>query len=688
MILLNPVSPPFASAYSVRILGSSVAAALLSAAFCQSGWAQQPPNTQLPTVVVTPPAAAPKKATPKKAQAKSAPGSPIVAIPPSTPAPTAFGTRTLDTSSKGYAVPDQTTATKTNVPLIATPFSLQTVPSDLIRDQAATRIEDALKNVPGVQIAREGIYDGVTLRGFAQGLDRWIYRDGAPFLNATFNFANIDRVEVLKGTAGGIYGRIDPGGMVNIVTKKPLATPYYAIEQEFRSFGGTRTTADATGPLTKDGSIRYRTIASFDSGGAFRDFVDSRNVLFSPSVSWHLTPSTELFVNYEYRKNERTFDLGIPVINNQIVDVPRSRFFGLKDQPLSKTESHIVDTQLTQKLGEGWVAKLKGTYSTLHQLSYDSEVASPGAPGFVNIYYSKLDGDYKSYFAEASLVGTTKLSEAVSNRLFLSAEYYRTEGDPGLNGTSNPAIVRPLNITNPVYQSWQEVKNLPLTFGLPSFTQWHAVTAQEQITLFNKLDLFAGGRWDWAASGSGFCPLSGGATRCAPSTSLDGRDDAIFKPRAGVNFRVLPNVAIFGSYSESFGPVVGFGRLADGSVPKPTEATQYEVGLRMESPGGGLRTTLAVYDLTRTNINTPIPGQPFVVSQTGEARSRGMEFDVAGRLTDWLQITGSYAYTDVRITKDIDDAGGIGNQGNMLANVPRHQAGIWLHLLTHHSQRS
>jgi iron complex outermembrane recepter protein len=138
---------------------------------------------------------------------------------------------------------------------------------------------------------------------------------------------------VLKGTAGGIYGRIDPGGLINMVTKKPLATPYYSILQEVSNLG-YRTAADATGPLTKDGSLRYRAIAPSRRSrrDSFRDFVDSRNVLLSPSISWDVTPTTELYVNYEYRRMEQVFDLGIPEYNNVIPDVPRSRFYGLKDQ--------------------------------------------------------------------------------------------------------------------------------------------------------------------------------------------------------------------------------------------------------------------------------------------------------------------------------------------------------------------
>jgi iron complex outermembrane receptor protein len=592
---------------------------------------------------------------------------------------TGFGTRTADSAGKGYAMPDATTATRMNGRVFETPYSIQTVPSDVIRDQAVTTINDALKNVSGVQIDREGIYDGITLRGFAQNSgNRWIYRDGSPFQNSKFDFANIDRIEVLKGTAGGIYGRIDPGGLINVVTKKPLATPHYSIEQWVSNLG-YRTVGDATGSLTQDGSVRYRAIGAFEDRDSFRDFVDSRNVLLSPSISWDITPTTELYLNYEYRRMEQVFDLGIPVYNNVIPDVPRNRFIGLKDQPPSVVESHLVDAILTQQLAEGWTAKVRGTYSKSKTHSFDSEPGgSMVAPGFTNIYYGEFIGTFESHFVEASITGDTQITQDIRNRLFASAESYHSAQNYGFNGTTDPAIVRPLSIENPVYQSWREVAGLPLTMGGRPFTEWRAVSFQDQVTLFDRLDLIAGGRWDGSNAGSASCALSGGATTCPPSTPIDAKTFNVFKPRAGINFRVTPEVALFTSYSESFGPIVGFGRLLDGSLPDPSEAKQYEAGAKFQTSDGRLNATVAAYDLTRTNLVNPIPGNPNFVNQIGEARSRGVEVDVSGNLTDRLQVMANYAYTDARITVDTTDAGGVGNTGHRLYNVPLHQGGIWL----------
>ena len=183
--------------------------------------------------------------------------------------------------------------------------------------------------------------------------------------------------------------------------------------------------------------------------------------------------------------------------------------------------------------------------------------------------------------------------------------------------------------------------------------------------MFDRLDLIAGGRWDWSNAGSGSWHQAA-ARRAVRHPRRWTATHSTFQARAGINFRVTPEVALFTSYSESFGPIVGFGRLLDGSLPDPSEARQYEAGAKFQTSDGRLNATVATYDLTKTNIVTPISGNPTFVNQIGEARSRGVEVDVAGHLTERLQVMANYAYTDARITKDTTPSGDPGNVGHRL----------------------
>ena len=160
-------------------------------------------------------------------------------------------TNITDPYNKSYSVSNSSTATKTDTPIINTPMSIQVVPKQILRDQQAYRIQDAVRNVSGVQPNFiGGGFDNFTVRGF--NVETFQYRNGIRLSDLNFDLANTQQVEVLKGPSSGLYGRVEPGGLINVVTKRPQANPYYSLEQRFGSYGYFRTQADATGAITKD----------------------------------------------------------------------------------------------------------------------------------------------------------------------------------------------------------------------------------------------------------------------------------------------------------------------------------------------------------------------------------------------------------------------------------------------------
>ncbi|MGH2397722.1 MAG: TonB-dependent siderophore receptor [bacterium] len=197
----------------------------------------------------------------------------------------------LDDTS--YNVPDATTATKTDTPIMETPVSIQVVPQQVLGDQQAYRLEDAVKNVSGIQLTplSSNQFDGFLYRGFAgsQALLRNGYRFSVGVTK--LDLTNVERLEVLKGPAAVLYGQqTEPGGIINVVTKKPLATPYYSLEQEFGSYDFYQTSADATGPITGDGALLYRLTLGYLNTESFRDFGFQERVFLVPSLSWRPSP--------------------------------------------------------------------------------------------------------------------------------------------------------------------------------------------------------------------------------------------------------------------------------------------------------------------------------------------------------------------------------------------------------------
>ncbi|SFK22732.1 iron complex outermembrane recepter protein [Nitrosomonas aestuarii] len=240
-----------------------------------------------------------------------------------------------------------------------TPASVQVVPQAVLEDQQAIQIEDAVKNVSGVSpgFSFGGMSQSFMVRGFETGFAS--FRDGFRFPLATkFSLANIARVEVLKGATANLYGRIEPGGMVNLVTKRPQTERYYALNQQFGSYGQFQTLADATGAINKSGTLLYRLNFEYLNQNSFRDFGFTDRIFVAPSVTWKIAPSTQFDVDFTYKDLETREDFGIVALGNRPAKLPRSRFL---DEPADKTHENIYNTAatLTHAFNDDWRARAR-----------------------------------------------------------------------------------------------------------------------------------------------------------------------------------------------------------------------------------------------------------------------------------------------------------------------------------------
>jgi iron complex outermembrane recepter protein len=207
-----------------------------------------------------------------------------------------------------------------------------------LKDQQVISLDQALKNVSGVTASnggstsggRGGLDQSFFLRGFES---QTFFRNGFRLQQgaASKGMANVESVEVLKGSAAGLYGLVDPDGMVNVITKQPLATPYYGFSQQFGSYDLYRTTIDATGPITKNKDLLYRVNMSYQNSGSFREFVGKEDVFLAPVLKWVISPKTqatfELEYNHQHLGLDNTF---VPLANGNgtCLDIPRSRNYG------------------------------------------------------------------------------------------------------------------------------------------------------------------------------------------------------------------------------------------------------------------------------------------------------------------------------------------------------------------------
>lgn len=556
---------------------------------------------------------------------------------------------------RGYAVPNASTATRTDTPLRDIPQSIQVVPRQVIEDQQSVSLEDALRNVSGVRQNNNNVnvsnQASFNLRGFSQGS---IFRNGFPTRsNSLIEVAGIERIEVLKGPASVLYGQSEPGGIVNIVTKKPLENPFYSASFQVGSYQLYRPTLDISVPLADDKSILFRMNLAYTNAGSFRDFVDSESIYVAPVLAIKFSEQTRVTLDLEYLSDDRTFDNTIPVIGRQPGDVPISRFLGEPDDK-KQTTDFFTGYLFEHDFSENW--KLRNAFR-YHYYQGDREVFRFGSLRNDNRTINRTYQDFSLQTKEFSLITDIvgKFSTgSVKHTLLLGVDLRQQEL---LNQGVNSVASLPINIFNPVYGT-----PVPTRFRTQSFkeeTEWAGIYIQDQISLLDNLILVLGGRFDFVNNANIFS-----------SSETDFQDNA-FSPRVGVVYRPIEPISLYASYAKSFNPQSGF--TVSGEALEPSTGKQFEIGVKTEFLNGKLAATLAYYDLTKQNIATTDLANPDFDILIGEQRSRGVELDIAGELAPGLNLIASYAYTNAKITRD-----NTGLEGLRPFNAPEHSGSLWL----------
>jgi iron complex outermembrane receptor protein len=563
------------------------------------------------------------------------------------------------------------TATKTDTPIMETPMSVQVVTQQVMRDQQVVTVEEAVKNVSGVQRdwGYGSLYDSFIIRGFASSSD---YRNGFRLQNYAPETANVERIDVLKGPAAMLYGRVEPGGIVNIVTKKPLDTAYYSLQQQFGSYDFYRTTLDATGPVADDKALLYRFNLAYTGADSFRDFVFTDRLFLAPSLTWKPTEADEVNLNFEYNDNAFAIDNGIPALNgaNRPVDIPISRTF---HEPGSnaKVEDYLVDLNWTHRfnadwqLRDGFVAKIQDyTLETVVAPFVQDDNRHVGR--FAN--FSNYP-DRHSYGAFIDLTGHFD-TYGINHDVLVGGDWF--EYAQTLVGSFQP--VSDMDIFNPVYGSvdfdrQRANRDLNPNMFFTGYDEWFGIYFQDQITLWDKLHLLGGGRHDWTRAKSGFSDVSMAAATGAQSIV----DTDRFQPRFGILYQPWQWLSLYGNYIESLGS--NNGRSSTNQPFQPEIADQFEAGIKTDFFDGRLSSTLAYFYIEKQNILTAdlsTPDDIFDQVAIGKARSQGIELDMKGQITEALSVIATYAFTDARITANAD-----GNVGNRLPNVPENSGSLW-----------
>lgn len=580
-------------------------------------------------------------------------------------------TVTSQMDAYSYQPPATASIMRGQGPIQDIPQAINVVPAQVIRDQAPRNLDDALTNVSGITQGNNfgGTSDTVMKRGFGDNRDGSIMRDGMPIVQGRSLNASTERVEVLKGPASLLYGIQDPGGVINVVSKRPQLQQYNALTVRGSTYGSGKNGSgggfDSTGALG-DSNFAYRLIVDHEDEDYWRNFGVHRESLVAPSLAW-LGEDTQVVVAYEHREFLYPFDRGTAFgSNGHPLVIPATRRL---DEPFNDMEgrSDLYRLEVDHQLADDW--KLHFGYS-FNRETYDaSQVRVTGVNEATGTLTRSIDGTHnamsRDQFATLSLVGNVELGGLQHDLLFgLDHEDRKVFRGDLIRQTAQSSF----SYENPVYG--QEVEGISVRASDSDQTdklRTDALFVQDALHLDEHWILVAGARFQQ------FDQYAGRGRPFKANTDTSGQ---AWVPHAGIVYKVDDQLSFYGSYSESFKPNSSIAPLTGGVVldasVAPEEGKSWELGAKLDMPGS-LTGTLALFDITKRNVlvaNFDTGTGETVYSNAGEVNSRGVELDLTGQLSERWSLIGSYAFTDAKVTKDPE------LEGNRLQNVAKHSGSL------------
>ncbi|MBP4139026.1 TonB-dependent siderophore receptor [Flavobacterium geliluteum] len=622
----------------------------------------------------------------------------------------------LGRASKKYNSDYSFSATKIAALNKDIPQSISTITKELIADKNAFYLADAVKMASGV--IPSSYYNQYSIRGISQNEEGQIINGMRTrqyyFLQPLTN--NIERVEVIKGPSSATFSSVDPGGSINLVTKKPLAVDRKEVSLSVGSFSTFRGTLDFTGPLNESKTLLYRVNGAYQEAKSFRDLVGNKSFLISPSFSY--IPNEKTAINTELILSDMTgnLDRGQPIFGavagtTNLNKTPISLNLGAPNDFFKSKEMILMTNfahKFTSKIGfnasymkQSWTENLQ-EHRTTNAFAVDinnQPVASLAMMQFVQRQqYWNVDNlnayfnfDFKTGKLRHKLLTGYDLSSwnktkgggqnaargyllkdgtVASTFVLANADNYQTTT---IDGVVLPKPnVNYFNLNTPTYTLRNiEDYTLNVRTALPSaLTTTNAIYIQDQIQ-WAKFTFLLGLRNEWFED----------ITNYETTNELTVKKSALL-PRVGVTYAINDAVNIYTTYLEGYQPqsntvtlMPQTGSLPAGSLFDPLESNLKEFGAKATLFNNKISINAAVYEINQRNIlmNANDPINPDLLVTRGAERSRGFECDIAGYITTNWQINASYSYIDAEITND-REASLIGARKQ---NTPKNSANLW-----------
>jgi iron complex outermembrane receptor protein len=596
-----------------------------------------------------------------------------------------------------------------DIPLKDLPQSVTVISDQMLKTVGVTRLDAALDLASGVNRQNNfgGIWDAFAIRGFAgdENLPSGVLVNG---FNSGRGFggprdaSNIDHIDILKGPNSALFGRGEPGGTVNITTKKPLFTTEGSAAVSYGSFDTERLEGDFTTPIIGK-HVAIRVNGAYNHSDTFRDILDNNRFTITPSLLVKFTPKTIFTYELEYIHLKTPFDRGVIAVPQapgglpvKLGEVPRSRFFGEYADGRNTVHSLGHQAQLQQNLAKHWNALLGFGYrtSTFKGYSSDPEI-TPSRQllylhpelGLLSRQRRYRDWHTKDLTVRGEISGQFA-TFGMTHHILFGADYDSFDSHqiqlrfrpPSAAAQFAGAFGNTINIFDPVYGVnvpgvvAGEPKLNPFRNILEKQRGW-GIYAQDQIDITDAFKIRLGGRYDVFKPRDFFeAGDFNSAVGASPRVTFKR-----FSPQAGAVYEFSDSFSLYASYGEGFRP--NSGTDVNSNLFKPETTRAYEAGAKFAFLDKKLNGTIALFTITKNNVITADPNNAGFSLALGKARSRGVEFDLNGKLPGDLTLWLSYAYLKAESLVTAGDPNGFGfliRKGDPLLNIPKHSGNILL----------
>ncbi|WP_410951423.1 TonB-dependent siderophore receptor [Pseudomonas sp. S1(2024)] len=587
------------------------------------------------------------------------------------------GTAVEQTDEVNGVVAHQSKAgTKTAADLSEVPQSISVVGRTQMNQQKAQTVAEALKYTPGVfaDARADGLFDGLFIRGFGGfgGLANFSkLLDGLPLQSGQYLATPavdpylLERIDVLKGPASVLYGQTSPGGVVNLVSKRPTMTAQHEVELQTGSRGREQIATDHSGPIDDQGLWSYRLAAISKRADTQIDRTEEQRVAIAPSLTWRPNDDTSLTLLASYQKDPSSYYTGWVPASGSVLKSSNgkiSRHFNPGEPSVDAydREQTLFGYEFSHQLNDTWSFRQNTRYMDLNS-EYKGFMVN-----FVNPFSATQPGELnrladhsiekQQTFSVDNQLEANFNTGALEHKALIGFEHDRARSSMRFGRSFS---VNGINYLHPAYAD---------AIVLPALTS-HTVQTPEQNGLYLQ-DQIKAGKWtfltglrqDWVKS----------STEDKTAGSRTHQSDQDLSGRVGVVYAFDNGISPYASYSTSFEPVIGTD--AQGQAFQPTKGEQYEIGVKYQPVGWDSFITLSAFQIKQKNVRSTDPDNALYYVQIGEVRVRGAELEARANLTDQISLLAGYSVLDPEVTKDTDNT----NEGNRPVSVPLSQASAWL----------